>query len=114
VITPTITATVLALPHKCHAWIAGQCNDAFFTLSRDGKATYVLDSVDSLTAQGVLLSSGKQLNADIIIVASGCKFTKRPFFLEGVNTGTSMKFHGPAQLLGVCVQIKLQACSEMM
>lgn len=113
-IAATTTITFSALPHKCLAWTAGQCNDAFFNLSRAGKATYVLDSVDCLTAQGVLLSSGKQLNADIIIVASGCKSTKRPAFLEGVNTGTSRKSYGPGRLSCVCMHITTQACSEIM
>ncbi len=66
---------------------AGQCNDAFFNLSKKGKVSFLLDSAESFTENGILLRSGQNVSADIIIVAAGCKFTKRPKFLEGVKTG---------------------------
>lgn len=43
----------------------------FFAAIRSGKAEVVTDHIDAFTASGILLKSGKQLDADIIITATG-------------------------------------------
>lgn len=45
----------------------------FFKAVRSGKASVVTDSIDTFTSTGVQLKSGKQLNADIIVTATGLK-----------------------------------------
>jgi monooxygenase len=46
--------------------------DLFKTLRR-GKASIETDQIDTFTEEGVLLKSGKELKADIVIVATGLK-----------------------------------------
>lgn len=45
----------------------------FFKTIKHGKATIVTDEIESFTKSGVLLKSGKTLDADIIITATGLK-----------------------------------------
>jgi len=45
----------------------------FFAAVREGKATVVTDHIESFTESGVLLNSGRELPADIIITATGLK-----------------------------------------
>ncbi len=42
-----------------------------FRVLRDGRASVVTDRVDTLTAKGVRLGSGKHLDADIVVTATG-------------------------------------------
>ncbi|MCB1138382.1 MAG: NAD(P)/FAD-dependent oxidoreductase [Leptospiraceae bacterium] len=42
-----------------------------FKVIRDGKGSVVTDSIKTFTAKGVMLESGKELEADIIITATG-------------------------------------------
>ncbi|MDE2148402.1 MAG: NAD(P)/FAD-dependent oxidoreductase [Gammaproteobacteria bacterium] len=44
-----------------------------FTAIRDGRATVVTDRIETFTAQGVRLASGVELQADIIVTATGLK-----------------------------------------
>ena len=46
-------------------------NGDFFRVLRQGKASVVTDHIDCLTATGVRLKSGKELQADIIVSATG-------------------------------------------
>ena len=66
---------------------AGQCNDAFFRLSKEKDITFLLDTPIALSERGVVCKSGKVLRADIIINASGCKFMARPDFLQSLDLG---------------------------
>jgi monooxygenase len=43
----------------------------FFAAIRSGKAEVVTDHIDKFTARGIRLKSGKQLDADIVITATG-------------------------------------------
>ncbi|CAM3655811.1 flavin-containing monooxygenase [Litorimonas haliclonae] len=43
----------------------------FFTVIRDGKANVVTDHIDQFTESGIKLKSGKNLEADVIITATG-------------------------------------------
>jgi monooxygenase len=45
----------------------------FFTAIKSGKADVVTDHIDRFTPTGIALKSGKQLDADIIITATGLK-----------------------------------------
>ena len=47
-------------------------NDLFFAI-KSGKAEIVTDTIKTFNQKGILLDSGKQLNADIIITATGLK-----------------------------------------
>lgn len=44
--------------------------DLFQTIS-DGKATVITDTIDSFTEKGILLSSGEEIQADLVITATG-------------------------------------------
>jgi len=46
-------------------------NSDFFESVRSGKASIVTDTIDSFTEKGVLLESGEELEADIIVTATG-------------------------------------------
>jgi len=45
----------------------------FFAALRSGKADVVTDNIDTITAKGINLKSGAQLEADIIVTATGLK-----------------------------------------
>ena len=47
----------------------------FFTAINDGKASVVTDQIDSFDAKGIKLKSGKHLDADIIVTATGLRMT---------------------------------------
>jgi len=44
-----------------------------FAAIREGRAEVVTDHIDSFNSAGIALKSGKQLNADIVVVATGLK-----------------------------------------
>ena len=46
-------------------------NGDFFHAVRDGRASIVTDTIDEFTETGIRLSSGEQLDADIIVTATG-------------------------------------------
>ena len=46
-------------------------NSDFFESLRSGKASIITDLIDSFTEQGVLLQSGQELDADVIVTATG-------------------------------------------
>ena len=46
-------------------------NADFFHSVRDGRATVVTDTIDTFTENGILLKSGKELEADIVVTATG-------------------------------------------
>ncbi len=48
-------------------------NSDFFESVRSGRSSIVTDHIDSFTENGVLLKSGKELEADIIVTATGLK-----------------------------------------
>ena len=45
--------------------------DGDFKTNREGKASVVTDTIESFTANGIKLASGKELPADIIVTATG-------------------------------------------
>ncbi len=47
----------------------------------------MVDAVQAFTTSGVSLKSGASLDADIIVLAAGCKYIARPSFLKDVQTG---------------------------
>lgn len=46
-----------------------------FRAIREGKASVVTDTIDHFTADGITLASGKELPADIVVVATGLKLS---------------------------------------
>jgi len=46
-------------------------NSDFFESVKSGKASIVTDTIDTFTEKGVLLESGEELDADIIVTATG-------------------------------------------
>jgi cation diffusion facilitator CzcD-associated flavoprotein CzcO len=78
---------------------------------RDGKASVVTDEIDRFTKKGVLLKSGKELEADIIVTATGfnisilgdIRFTidGKPLDLAKTVTYRGMMFTGVPNLLWI-------------
>lgn len=63
-----------------------------FTAIASGKAEVVTDQIDHFTAEGIMLSSGKTLNADIIVCATGLKME--------ILSGVSITVDGVATRIG--------------
>ncbi|CAF9918479.1 hypothetical protein IMSHALPRED_004317 [Imshaugia aleurites] len=66
-------------PHfspRYHPWEQRLClcpDGDFFAAMRAGKASVVTDTIDTVTATGIQLASGRTLDADIIVTATGLK-----------------------------------------
>ena len=61
-------------------------NADFFHAVRDGKASVVTDTIDTFTERGILLDSGDELEADIIVTATGlelCVLADAGFSIDG-------------------------------
>ena len=87
--------------HACHAnreitWDAGQCNDAFFRMSRKKAVTFILDTPVALDETGILCKSGNHLPADMIVNASGCRFDAQPAFLQELDLGETQGLFQPS------------------
>lgn len=73
-------------------------NDLFHTI-RDGKCTIVTDHIETFTKEGILLKSGKELKADIIVSATGLKLKSlggMAFFVNGeeMDHGKAISYKG--------------------
>jgi cation diffusion facilitator CzcD-associated flavoprotein CzcO len=58
----------------------------FFSAINQGKASVVTDQIDSFDAKGIKLKSGKHLDADIIVTATGLRMT----FAGKINVAVTM------------------------
>jgi len=70
-------------------------NADFFHAVRDGKASVVTDSIDTFTETGIRLGSGTELDADIIITATGlelCVLGDAQFSVDGQAVDFSQAF----------------------
>lgn len=59
---------------RYHPWDERLCfvpDDDFFEAVRSGKASVVTDTIETFTAKGLRLSSGQELDADIVVTATG-------------------------------------------
>jgi monooxygenase len=71
----------------------------FFTAIREGKASVVTDTIEAFTADGIRLSSGETIEADIIVTATGFHLSVMggfPFFVddEPVDWSSTVTYHG--------------------
>lgn len=66
---------------------SGQCNDAYFQLSREGRLKCLVDSIERLEEKKVFLKSGTELECDILLIASGMKYNIHPPFLKKLGLG---------------------------
>jgi len=69
-------------------------NDLFNAIN-EGKCTIVTDHIDSFTERGILLKSGKELEADIVVSATGLKIK----FMGGINIKVNGKAIAPSSLV---------------
>ena len=61
-------------------------NADFFHAVRDGRAAVVTDTIETFTENGIRLASGRELEADIIVTATGlelCVLGDAEFFVDG-------------------------------
>jgi hypothetical protein len=65
---------------------SGQCNDAYFRLSYEGKLKCVVDDLVCLADGTAYLKSGDSLPCDVAVVASGLKYNMKPAFLKSLGT----------------------------
>jgi cation diffusion facilitator CzcD-associated flavoprotein CzcO len=78
--------------------------DLFITL-REGRATVVTDVIDTFTATGIRLQSGRELAADIIVTATGLRLQ----FLGGVTIEIDGRRIEPSTLM----TYKGMMCSDL-
>ena len=69
-------------------------NDLFNAIN-EGKCTIITDHIDSFTQRGILLKSGKELEADLIVSATGLKIK----FMGGINIKVNGKAMDPSSLV---------------
>jgi cation diffusion facilitator CzcD-associated flavoprotein CzcO len=70
-------------------------NADFFHAVRDDKASVVTDQIETFTADGIQLASGRKLDADIIVTATGldlCILGDVKFYLDGKPVDFSRTF----------------------
>lgn len=83
---------------KYNPWDQRLCavpdGDLFKSIS-EGKASVVTDETDRLTADGILLKSGRELKADIIVTATGLKLLP----LGGIELSVDGQIKNPHQSL---------------
>lgn len=72
---------------KMMFFLVGQCNDGYFRLSFQGHLKCLVDKVESLSKKHVHLESGKRLECDVLVIASGMKHNLSPPFLERLGLG---------------------------
>ena len=70
-----------------------------FTAIGDGRASVATGRIDTFTEGGVRLTSGEQLEADVIVTATGFELSVMgdiPFFVDGepVNWADTVTYHG--------------------
>ncbi|MEZ6024424.1 MAG: NAD(P)/FAD-dependent oxidoreductase [Hyphomonadaceae bacterium] len=69
-------------------------NDMFIAI-REGKASVVTDTIDTFTEQGLKLSSGEELKADIIVTATGLNlqvFGGAEVYVDGAKVQTGQRY----------------------
>ena len=74
-------------------------DDDLFNVINEGKASVVTDQIDQFTESGVLLKSGKELDAEIIITATGLKVVLMngiELYVDNqqVNVGDKLSYKG--------------------
>jgi cation diffusion facilitator CzcD-associated flavoprotein CzcO len=74
-------------------------NDDLYNAIKDGSASVVTDTIDTVTANGIRLNSGEELAADIIVTATGLKLSVLsdiPFSVDGdrVNWPDTIAYKG--------------------
>jgi len=69
-------------------------NDLFHAIN-EGKCTIVTDHIDSFTQKGILLQSGKELAADLVVSATGLKMK----FIGGISIKINGKAINPSDLI---------------
>ena len=87
---------------KYNPWDQRLClipNGDLFASIKKGKTEVVTDSIDQFTADGIKLSSGEELTADIIVTATGLNMQVMggtEFFVDGrtVNFANTVSYKG--------------------
>ena len=84
-------------------------NADFFHAVRDGRAAVVTDTIETFTEKGIRLASGRELEADIIVTATGlelCVLGDAEFYVDGRKVNfpdtfsyKSMMFSGVPNLI---------------
>lgn len=77
-------------------------NGDFFKTLRDGKASIITDHIERFTSDGITLKSGKQLDADVIVTATGLSIQILGgirISLDGQDVDVSKKLFHKASML---------------
>ena len=83
---------------KYNPWTQRLClvpDDDLFKALKSGKAEVVTDHIEMFTENGIQLKSGKELEADIVVSATGLKI----LFLGGMKINVDGKMVNPADLV---------------
>ena len=67
--------------------VYGSTDGDLFAVIRRGRASVVTDRIETVTESGIALASGRQLAADVIVMATGLKarFVERPSLLDTLH-----------------------------
>ena len=71
---------------SCH-YRAGQSNDGIFKYARAGKVTCKVDKIQEVLERSIVLSSGQEVPADVIVFAYGLKYQAEPECLRELGIG---------------------------
>ena len=65
----------------------GQSNDGIFKYARAGKVTCKVDKIQEVLEHSIVLSSGQEVPADVIVFAYGLKYQAEPKCLRELGIG---------------------------
>ena len=71
---------------------AGQSNDGIFKFAKAGKVTCKLDKVKEVLERSIVLCSGEEVPADLIVFAYGLKYQAEPECLKELGIGMAPHF----------------------
>ena len=78
---------------------AGQSNDGIFKYARAGRVTCKVDSIKEVRERSLVLTTGEEVAADLIVFAYGLKYQAEPECLKELGIGGSLLLSASAFLL---------------
>ena len=83
--------SALTLAEQAHvsSWHAGQSNDGIFKFARAGRVTCKVDTIKEVAEHSLVLTTGEEVPADLIVFAYGLKYQAEPECLKELGIGGS-------------------------
>ena len=70
---------------------AGQSNDGIFKFARAGRVTCKVDRIKEVRERSLVLTTGEEVPADLIVFAYGLKYQAEPECLKELGIGGSLQ-----------------------